>query len=240
MVILSFFGGLRQTEVMDLKLEKFSSSPDGVYITHERAKQRSDKRETKFLVPRSKTVEMTDYAGILENYLFAIREDLGKFSGRVFWTGRHVCYADVPMGKNIIAKIPHEMATFLKKSNSKDFTFHSFRRSSATAAADSGASAQQMIDFFGWNNVSMPQEYISTSKAAVKSMANNLISAVDNENISPNVFKSTMIAKKPEEDNKVMFPDKYEDFRLTEEAARIIQNNEKVVIINNVQGSIHM
>ena len=31
-----------------------------------------------------------------------------------------------------------------------------------------------MIDFFGWANVSMPQEYITTSKAAVMNMANHL------------------------------------------------------------------
>ena len=238
-MILSFFGGLRHTEAMDLKLEKLSSSPDGVYVTHQRAKQRSDKKETKFLVPRSKTVEDNDYAGILESYLRAIREDLGKYSGRMFWTGRQLCFADVPMGKNIIAKVPHEMANFLKKTNAKDYTFHSFRRSSATVAADNGASAQQMIDFFGWNNVSMPQEYISTSKAAVKSMANNLSSRIDGiENNSNPV----LIVKKPEEEDKVVYPGEEGNLGLFGGAAtaRIIQNNEKVVIINNVQGSIHM
>ena len=87
----------------------------------------------------------------------------------------------------------------------------------------------------------MPQEYISTSKAAVKSMANNLISTVDNtENISPNITKPVLIVEKPEEDNKAVFPDEKKNFRLFEETARIIQNNEKVVIINNVQGSIHL
>ena len=67
--MLAFFGGFRQTEIADLKLEKFTSEAEGVYIIHERAKQRSDKRESKFLVPRMKTEESTDYAGILEYYL---------------------------------------------------------------------------------------------------------------------------------------------------------------------------
>ena len=97
-----------------------------------------------------------------------IRDDLGKFSGRVLYTGRQLYFADIPIGKNLIAKIPHEMAEFLKKETAANFTFHSFRHSSATTAADSGATAQQTVDCFGWNDHLMPQEDISTSKGAVK------------------------------------------------------------------------
>ena len=159
---------------MDLKLEKFNSLPEGIYVTHERAKQRSDKRDSKFLIPRAKSNGETNFANIVESYLHAIKEDLGKFCGRVFWTGKEQAFVDCPLGKNIVGKIPHEMAKYLKKPNVEEFTFHSYRRSSATAAADSGATPQQMIDFFGWANVSMPQEYITTSKAAVMNMANHL------------------------------------------------------------------
>ena len=59
--IVATFGGLRQIECMDLELEKFCSKSDGIYITHSRAKQRTDKRTTKFLVPRS-TDDNHDYA----------------------------------------------------------------------------------------------------------------------------------------------------------------------------------
>ena len=55
------------------------------------------------------------------------------------------------------------------KPNLSDYTFHLFRRSSATA--DEGASAQQLISFYGWKSVNMPQKYISTSKRAVMNMA---------------------------------------------------------------------
>ena len=69
MAILAFFGGLRQTEIMDLKLEKMKSEAEGVFIVHERAKQRSDKRESKFLVPRAKNNDSTDFAAVVEQYL---------------------------------------------------------------------------------------------------------------------------------------------------------------------------
>jgi hypothetical protein len=52
-VVFSFFGGLRHTEVMDLSLERIVSNKKGVTVSHNRAKQRSDKLEAKFLVPRA-------------------------------------------------------------------------------------------------------------------------------------------------------------------------------------------
>ena len=71
-VIVAFFGGLRHCETMDLKIEKFNSSPEGIYVTHERAKQRSDKRDSKFLIPRAKSNGETNFANIVESYLHAI------------------------------------------------------------------------------------------------------------------------------------------------------------------------
>ena len=42
------------------------------------------------------------------------------------------------------------------------------------AAADGGSTSEQMQDFFGWKNPSMCKEYISTSKAAITTMAAKL------------------------------------------------------------------
>ena len=63
------------------------------------------------------------------------------------------------------------MAGYLKKDDVKAFTFHSYRRSAATAAADTRATAAQLTDFFGWKNPTMTKEYVSTSKMAVNNMA---------------------------------------------------------------------
>jgi len=51
-MILAFFGGLRHTEAMDLELQKERCAENGTYITHSRAKQRSDKRSSSFHVPK--------------------------------------------------------------------------------------------------------------------------------------------------------------------------------------------
>ena len=48
----------------------------------------------------------------------------------------------------MIAEVSHEFATTLGKPNLADYTFQSFK-SSATAAADDGASAQQLVSMAG-------------------------------------------------------------------------------------------
>lgn len=174
---------MRATELMSLQIEKMTSSPEGVHITHQRCKQRSDKRETKFLVPRNKDLNR-DWAGLLEGYIKTVKEELGKTTGRVFWRGCGPVFVNQPLGRNKIADIPHEMAKFLEKPNIEAFTFHSYRRSAATASADSGASEAQLCDFFGWRNSKMANEYISTSKTAVNRMAGLLAPA---PNISSSV-----------------------------------------------------
>ena len=38
---------------------------------------------------------------------------------------------------------------------------------------------QQMMDFYGWSNTNMPQEYVSTSKKSCQLMAEKLLGAED-------------------------------------------------------------
>ena len=47
LVIIAFFGVIRHTEVMSLVLEKISIGQEGVYVVHERAKQRSDQQSSR-------------------------------------------------------------------------------------------------------------------------------------------------------------------------------------------------
>ena len=45
---VAFYGGLRLSEVMNLSIEMFISTAEGVYVTHMRSKQRSDKQTTRY------------------------------------------------------------------------------------------------------------------------------------------------------------------------------------------------
>ena len=177
-VILAYFGGLRLIEAMELEIEKIEATPRGYKVTHSRAKQRSDKRHTSFLVPKVGLGEGEsdfDWAGCLGQYLDTVKNKLGKYTGRVFYTGRkNGNIINQVLGRNMMAEIPHQIAEFLGKDQPQLFTFHSFRRSSATAAADQGATAQQMVDFYGWKSTNMTAEYISTSRHQLGMMANKL------------------------------------------------------------------
>ena len=73
-----------------------------------------------------------------------------------------------------MSDVPHEIAKFLSVPECDKYTFHSFRRTAATSAADAGSSTEQLMDFFGWKNGSMCQEYISSSKPAILGMASRL------------------------------------------------------------------
>jgi hypothetical protein len=53
------------------------------------------------------------------------------------------------MGRNMLGKVPHDLATWLNKDNPELYTFHSYRRTSATSAANGSMTSDQMQSFFG-------------------------------------------------------------------------------------------
>ena len=170
---MAYYRGLRHAELMELQLEKIQKTDEGLYITHSRCKQRTDKRDSRYLVPNEGPAE------VVSSYIKPINDDLGVFSSRVFYRGNHMAFFSTLIGKNLVSKVPAEVAQLLKRENPNTFTFHSLRRTSATIAVDQGASMQQMTDFYGWSNTNMPQEYVSTRKKSCKLMAEKLLGAVD-------------------------------------------------------------
>ena len=200
--LVAFFGGLRLQECNDLVLEKMIRTSDGYKITHSRVKQRSDQRESVFVVPA-----VGGFADRLGIYLNKVNTDLNKFTGRVWWTGtKGNDLKAQPMGKNMIGKVPHDVATRMKLLKPEAYTFHSYRRTSATSAANGAMTAEQMQNFFGWKNASMCQEYISTSRPAVMNMAQTLGSfdlgqpEVEVEDVSDLVMVEVMEDEEKNED----------------------------------------
>ncbi len=143
---------------------------DGYKITHSRCKQRSDQRAIAFLVPAE-----GGFVARLGEYLEKVKSDLNAFTGRVWWTGtKGQRLKNCGMGKNTAGKVPHDDARRLKLDNPSDYTFHSYRRTSATTAANGGMTSEQLQGFFGWKSASMCQEYISTSRPAIMHAAQTL------------------------------------------------------------------
>ena len=196
---------------MELRLEKVDNqAKEGIYISHCRAKQRSDKRETRFLIPKNAKI---NYTGVVEEYLTHVKTSLNLFTGRMFFTGTSVAFFKQPIGKNTISKVPNEMASLLELESPNLYTFHSLRRSSATAAADGGASVQQLMDFYGWSNSNMPQEYVSSSKASVRGMADRLL-GIEAEGESSSVNRELQSSKLQQQ--------------------YVFEKSDKIVIVENV------
>jgi hypothetical protein len=118
---------------------------------HSRAKQRSDKINAKFLV-----LQEGGFADILAVYLEKVKTQLEIYTGKVGYTGKKsAILTSLPMGRNMLFKVPHEIAELLGlPKNPSSYTFHSFRRTRANRAADAGSTTEQMVDFFGWKNSS--------------------------------------------------------------------------------------
>ena len=139
---------------------KWKESRNG---THTRAKQRTDKKETRFLV------HVTLIMLLLRTTLRGLRATLGNSleecsEREPIWNS--------PLGKNMISGITKEMTKLRGKESSNDFTY-SLRRTSATPATDNDATAQQLVDFYGWQNPNMPQDYVSSARLQLVQLLKN-------------------------------------------------------------------
>jgi hypothetical protein len=91
----------------------------------------------------------------LGEYLGKVNSDLKTFTSRVWRTGtkgQHL--KNCAMGKNTLGKVLHDIACHLKLANPKDYTFHSYRRMSATTAANGGMTSEQVL--LCVKNISLP------------------------------------------------------------------------------------
>ena len=111
-------------------------------MTHLRAKQRSDKRSSRFLVPRTDDSRSAD---IVDQYIETIKEKLGKFTSCLLWTGNAKSFLIQPMGRNMVSKVPSNMVERLQLDTPGGYTFHSYRGSAATAVADAGATSEGLF-----------------------------------------------------------------------------------------------
>lgn len=68
-----------------------------------------------------------------------------------------------PIGINTIAKIPQKIAEYLKLPDSKPYTGHCLRRTSATLLADSGADILQLKRHGGWRSNAVAEAYVDDS-----------------------------------------------------------------------------
>lgn len=66
--------------------------------------------------------------------------------------------------------MPRETAEYLQIPNAKDYTGHSYRRTSGTLLADSGANEIEMLRHGNWKSMSSAKRYMAESTEQRKSI----------------------------------------------------------------------
>lgn len=110
--------------------------------------------------------------------------------GRFFVQYRRGICTTQCVGINSFGKMPSEIAAYLKLKDPTQYTGHSFRRSSATILADSGAGIINVKRLGGWKSTTVAESYIDDSTNHKKKMSNNILGT----NNSPIALSKTSLS----------------------------------------------
>lgn len=116
--------------------------------------------ETKTHLPRTFTLE-GKYFEVIHAYMRLRPAHVS--SNKFFISYRDgKCY-NQPIGKNCISAMPKKIAIWLNLDQPELYTGYTFRRSSATLLADSGASMTTLKRHGGWKSTQVAEGYIENS-----------------------------------------------------------------------------
>jgi hypothetical protein len=135
----------------------------------------------RFLLPSTVPGLNMSPATILGEYVDAVKPWLEQHKLVRIWPRPTLCsFMPQFRSKNYIGTIAKKIAVFLKL-DPTGYTGHSFRRSAATAAADSGISLINLKRFGGRKSDSVAASYVDDGFAATKSAASMLLPKSDTE-----------------------------------------------------------
>lgn len=89
------------------------------------------------------------------------------------------------IGKNKIANMPQQIATFLNLPNPELYSGHCFRRTSATLLADAGADLTMVKRHGGWKSSTVAEGYIEDSIQNKSKISNKITETINIRSTSP-------------------------------------------------------
>ncbi|XP_031327210.1 uncharacterized protein LOC116158558 isoform X1 [Photinus pyralis] len=116
-------------------------------------------------IPDRKTRKVRSFTIIGENYIkidrkYAALRPKDMLETRFFSKYQNGKCCRSVMGIHTISSVPGKVATLLKLSNSKEYTGHSLRRTSATLLIDGGGNIESLKRHGGWKSSSVAEGYI--------------------------------------------------------------------------------
>jgi integrase len=167
--IIGIAGACRREELTELKCANITATDSHLIITID---------ETKTYKPRSFALVPVPNSPVKPLEIFRKYVSLrppGMESPRFFFKYHDGKAACQNVGINTIGKIPEDIATFLGLENPEKYTGHSFRRSSASWLADSGADKDTIMRHGGWKSSTVAEGYIETSVESKKRVAAQIL-----------------------------------------------------------------
>lgn len=173
--IFGYYGGLRINELVNLQFDDVvvQNESMSVFIRQSKTDQ-NGKSKFYFTIPKLTESDSGTCCPftIVKTYM----DHVSDKNGRLFrnFNAKSKTYTSQPMGRNGVGAIPKYIATFLKLKDPESYTGHCFRRSSATALADTGVSSISLKRQFRWKSDTVAQSYIDQSKKSKADVANAL------------------------------------------------------------------
>lgn len=203
MAILGVLGACRGTELCDMAVADFEDL---------------EKKLLKITIPTTKTnISRTftvegEYYEIIKKYA-SLRPENAESSRFFLNYQKGKCTKQV-IGKNKVAACPKQIAEFLNLPDSGEYTGHSFRRTSATLLADSGADITTIKRHGGWKSTTVAEGYIQDSTSNKRKISNQITKCIDESAPRPS-FDPMVLEKKIRSDNCVSFSTKTEESNLS-------------------------
>lgn len=173
-LIFGISGACRKHELVNIKVGDIEKQGDLLVVQIPETKTNKSRF---FTVCGTFTEIVQKYIGLRPKHAVTNRFFLNYQKGK--------CTIQV-IGENKFAKMPKEIATFLKLPDAELYTGHSFRRSSATLLADSGAPITAVKRLGGWKSTAVAEGYIEESVQNSAKRSSTILSAID---LPPNFSK---------------------------------------------------
>lgn len=189
-ICLAYCGGLRGIELRSLKVGSLHEDVEGVWVHYQQSKQKGEEKENRYLVPFNRNSPHLCMASRVLEYLRLLIESVPTISddSDLFHQCTKDGYGRQSMGKNLLAKFGREFAEKLDLSDPEEYTGHCFRRSSATEAANKGATTVDLKRHFGWVQEGTALKYLDDTKERARKMA-KLLTGSGEENQDTNILQ---------------------------------------------------
>ena len=193
-LLFATFGGLRISEITDLKFENVVEKDGLLQITIERSK--TDKNGTGFIFFVTANANAA-LCPLFYYHAYKVLVNSPEPASRLFRQKHADRFTNQVIGKNQIALVPKDIASFLKLDNADEYTFHAFRRTGATLQANSGVSVMQLKQWGRWKSDSVAQTYVADSSFSKRQLADNINSVSTSTRVFPISTSISSISASP-------------------------------------------